>query len=82
MLVTREKGLCYSPHPHFIVKGIKYSLKHVYFPKGEAEQRIEFDKLGTLEGFGKRLGECSTKHEGCHCLLLSTRNSFPGELYG
>lgn len=48
------EGFVYSPHPDFIVEGLKHSLKYVYFPRGEAEQRLDFDKLGTLEGSGKK----------------------------
>jgi hypothetical protein len=51
------EGFVYSPHPDFIVEGLKYSLKHVYFPKEKAEQRIDFERLGTLEGFGKKTWE-------------------------
>jgi hypothetical protein len=48
------EGWVYSPHPDFIVDGLKHSLQYVYFPKSEAEKRIDFEKLGTLEGFGKK----------------------------
>jgi hypothetical protein len=48
------EGWLYSPHPDFVVDGLKNSLKHVYLPRQEAEQKIDFEKLGTLEGFGTR----------------------------
>jgi hypothetical protein len=51
------EGFVYSPNPEFIVDGLKYSLKYVYFTKAEAEKRIDFEKLGTLEGFGKKTWE-------------------------
>jgi hypothetical protein len=50
-------GWLYSPHPDFIVPGLKQSLKHLYLPKEEAEKRIDFEKLGTLEGFFKKTWE-------------------------
>ena len=51
------EGWVYSPNPEFIVDGLKNSLQYVYFPKSEAEKRIDFEKLGTLEGFGKKTWE-------------------------
>jgi hypothetical protein len=50
-------GWLYSPHPDFIVPGLKQSLKYLYLPKEEAEQKIDFEKLGTLEGFFKKTWE-------------------------
>jgi len=46
-------GWLYSPHPDFIIPGLRQSLKNLYLPKEEAEQKIDFEKLGTLEGFFK-----------------------------
>jgi hypothetical protein len=48
------EGWVYSPNPEFIVDGLKHSLKYLYFQKEEAEQKINFEQLGTLEGFGKK----------------------------
>ncbi|HUT83552.1 MAG TPA: hypothetical protein VMX95_02795 [Thermodesulfobacteriota bacterium] len=50
-------GWLYSPHPDFIVPGLKQSLKYLYLPKEEAEQKIDFEKLCTLEGFFKKTWE-------------------------
>ncbi|MCX5886584.1 MAG: hypothetical protein NT096_11870 [Proteobacteria bacterium] len=50
-------GWLYSPHPDFIVPGLKQSLKHQYLPREEAEKKIDFEKLGTLEGFFKKTWE-------------------------
>jgi len=50
-------GFLYSPHPDFIVPGLKQSLKHQYLPREEAEKKIDFEKLGTLEGFFKKTWE-------------------------
>ncbi len=47
------EGWLYSPHPDFIVDSLKHSLKHIYLPREDAEKRIDFETLGTLEGFGK-----------------------------
>ena len=47
------EGWLYSPHPDFIVDGLKHALQHIYLPQEEAENRIDFEKLGTLEGFNK-----------------------------
>ena len=47
------EGWLYSPHPDFIVDGLKHALRHIYLPPEEAESRIDFEKLGTLEGFNK-----------------------------
>jgi hypothetical protein len=47
------EGWLYSPHPDFIVDGLKHALQHIYLPPEEAENRIDFEKLGTLEGFNK-----------------------------
>lgn len=51
------EGWVYAPNPAFIVDGLRHSLKYVYFPKGEAEKKVDFEKLGTLEGFGKKTWE-------------------------
>jgi len=48
------EGWLYSPHPDFIVDGLKHALQYIYLPREEAENRIEFEKLGTLEGFNKK----------------------------
>ena len=48
------EGWLYSPHPDFIVDGLKHALKYIYLPKEEAEKKIDFEKLGTLEGFNKK----------------------------
>jgi hypothetical protein len=45
------EGWRYSPNPAFIVPGLNLALKHHYLPKEEAEVKIDFEKLGTLEGF-------------------------------
>jgi hypothetical protein len=50
-------GWLYSPYPDFIVPGLNQSLKHLYLPKEEAEKKIDFEKLGTLEGFFKKTWE-------------------------
>ncbi len=47
------EGWLYSPHPDFIVDGLKHALQYIYLPREDAENRIEFKKLGTLEGFNK-----------------------------
>jgi len=51
------QGWVYSPDPAFIVDGLRHSLKYVYFPPEEAVQKINFEALGTLEGFGKKTWE-------------------------
>ena len=51
------EGWLYSPHPDFVVDGLKHALKYIYLPKEEAEKRIDFETLGTLEGFYKRTWE-------------------------
>jgi hypothetical protein len=51
------EGWLYSPNPDCIVDGLTHALKHIYLPKGEAEKKIDFEKLGTLEGFHKRTWE-------------------------
>ena len=48
------EGWLYSPHPDFIVDGLKHALKFIYLSREEAENRIELEKLGTLEGFNKK----------------------------
>lgn len=48
------EGWLYSPYPDFIVDGLKHSLKYIHLPSEEAEKKIDFDKLGTLEGFGTK----------------------------
>lgn len=48
------EGWLYSPHPDFIVGGLKHALKHIYLSKEEAEKKVDFERLGTLEGFYKR----------------------------
>jgi hypothetical protein len=55
------EGWLYSPHPDFIVAGLTHALKHIYLPEEEAEKRIDFERLGTLEGFNKRTWE-NIKH--------------------
>ena len=50
----KGEGWLYSPHPDFIVEGLKHALQHIYLPGEEAEKRIEFEILGTLEGFNKK----------------------------
>ena len=47
------EGWLYSPHPDFIVDGLKHALQYIYLPREDAENRIEFKKLGTLQGFNK-----------------------------
>jgi len=51
------EGWLYSPHPDFIVDSLKHSLQYIYLPKEEAEKKIDFEKLGTLEGFYKKTWE-------------------------
>ena len=51
------EGWVYSPYPDFIVDGLNHSLKYIYLSKEEAEKKINFEKLGTLEGFYKRTWE-------------------------
>jgi hypothetical protein len=51
------EGFVYSPNPEFIVDGLKQSLKYHYLSKEEAEKKIDFEQLGTLEGFGKKTWE-------------------------
>lgn len=51
------EGWLYSPHPDFIADGLKHALKYIYLPKEESERRIDFEKLGTLEGFYKNTWE-------------------------
>jgi hypothetical protein len=55
--VYEGEGWVYSPNPDFIVDGLKHSLKHIYLPKEETEKKVDFEKLGTLEGFYKRTWE-------------------------
>lgn len=47
-------GWVYSPNPDFIKEGLKHYLQHLFLSREEAEHRMDFTKLGTLEGFGKR----------------------------
>lgn len=48
------EGWLYSPHPDFIVDGLTHALKYIYLSKEDAEEKVDFEKLGTLEGFNKR----------------------------
>jgi hypothetical protein len=48
------QGWVYSPNPEFIVDGLKHSLKHLYLDRDEAMRKVNFEVLGTLEGFGKK----------------------------
>ncbi len=51
------QGWVYSPNPAFIVDGLRHSLEYVYFDRKEAEKKVNFEVLGTLEGFGKKTWE-------------------------
>ncbi len=48
------KGWVYSPNLEFIRPGLELALKHIYLEEEEAEKRLDFSKLGTLEGFQTR----------------------------
>ena len=47
----------FSPHPDFVVPVLQQSLKWKYLPKEEAERKIDFEKLTTLEAFFKKTWE-------------------------
>ena len=51
------EGWLYSPHPDFIADGLKHALKHIYLPEEEAAATVDFEHLGTLEGFYKKTWE-------------------------
>jgi hypothetical protein len=51
------QGWVYSPNPAFIVDGLKHSLEYIYFDREEAAKKVNFEVLGTLEGFGKKTRE-------------------------
>ncbi len=51
------EGWLYSPHPDYIADGLKHALKHVYLSEEESKKKIDFEKLGTLEGFYKKTWE-------------------------
>jgi len=48
------EGWLYSPHPDFIADGLKHALKHIYLPREAADKNVNFEQLGTLEGFYKK----------------------------
>ena len=48
------EGWLYSPHPDFIADGLKHALKHIYLPQEAADKNVDFEQLGTLEGFYKK----------------------------
>jgi hypothetical protein len=53
----KGEGWLYSPHPDFIADGLKHALKHIYLPQEEADKNVDFEQLGTLEGFYKKTWE-------------------------
>ncbi len=55
--VTQAKGGSIHRIRSLFVDGLKHSLKYLYFPREEAAQKINFEELGTLEGFGRKTGD-------------------------
>ena len=51
------EGWLYSPHPDFIIDGLKHALKYMYLPKQQADDKIKFEALGTLEGSYRKTWE-------------------------